>query len=153
MTSTMTSKTHRSGAPGRPPTIARTASLLLLVGASACNTVPLEPQAQMKVSAGTGSWSGVQTWASDTVNGGSLTGYYYWPATAPALPGKRALVLVLHGCLQTAENDVINSASDGGFNWKAVADQYGAVILAPNATGNVYGNHCWDYANSSHNRR
>lgn len=107
--------------------------------------------AQAQVAAGPAVWSTNQTWDADTVNGGSLTGYFYWPATQPALAGKRALVLVLHGCTQTAAGDVIN-ASDGGFNWKATADQYGAVILAPNATGNVYSNHCWDYASTSHNR-
>jgi poly(3-hydroxybutyrate) depolymerase len=113
----------------------------------------LAPQAQ--VQAGPGAWSSNQTWATDAIRGEALTGYYYWPATAPALEGKRALVLVLHGCLQTASGDVINSTgsnADNGFNWKAAADQYGAVILAPNATGNVYFNHCWDYANVQHKR-
>lgn len=119
-------------------------SLALLLGAT-CT-------AQAQVAAGPGAWSGNQTWAADTVNGGNLTGYFYWPATQPVLNGKRALVLVLHGCAQTAAGDVVDSGSDGGFNWKKVADQYGAVILAPNATGNVYSNHCWDYASTSHNR-
>ena len=105
-----------------------------------------------QVQAGPGAWSANQTWAADTVNGGNLTGYLYWPATQPTLDGKRALVLVLHGCGQTASGDVIDSSSDGGFNWKKAADQVGAVILAPNATGNVYGSHCWDYARTSHNR-
>ena len=104
------------------------------------------------VTAGPGTWSGNQTWAADPVNGGNLSGYFYWPATQPMLAGKRALILVLHGCTQTAAADVINDATDGGFNWKATADQYGAVILAPNATGNVYSNHCWDYANTTHTR-
>ncbi len=107
---------------------------------------------QAQVASGPGAWSANQTWAADSVNGGSLTGYFYWPASQPVLAGKRALVLVLHGCTQTALGDVINSSTDGGFNWKGVADQYGAVILAPNATGNVYGNHCWDYASTNHNR-
>ena len=57
----------------------------------------------------------------------------------------------MHGWAQTAAGDVINN-TDNGFNWKAAADQYGAIILAPNATGNVYGNHCWDYASTRHNR-
>jgi len=109
-------------------------------------------QAQAQVQAGPGAWSSNQTWASDSVNGGALTGYYYWPASAPALGGKRALVLVLHGCSQTAAGDVIDSSSDKGYNWKAVADQYGAVVLAPNATGNVYGVHCWDWARTTHSR-
>jgi poly(3-hydroxybutyrate) depolymerase len=108
--------------------------------------------AQAQVQAGPGSWSANQTWASDTVNGGALTGYYYWPATQPTQAGKRALVLVLHGCQMTAAGDVINDATDNGFNWKGVADQYGAVILAPNATGNVSASHCWDYSRPNHNR-
>ena len=102
--------------------------------------------------AGPGTWSSQQSWATDTVNGGKLTGYFYWPASQPTLLGKRALVLVLHGCQQTAANDVINSGTDGGYNWKTVADKYGAVIIAPNAPGNVYANHCWDYASTNHNR-
>lgn len=108
--------------------------------------------AQAQVQAGPGAWSANQTWATDTVNGGALTGYYYWPATNPTLAGKRALVLVLHGCAQTAAGDVIDGTSDKGYNWKGVADQYGAVILAPNATGNLYGSHCWDWAKSTHSR-
>jgi len=112
----------------------------------------LVTQAQAQVQAGPGAWSSNQTWAGDTVNGGALTGYYYWPASAPTLGGKRALVLVLHGCSQTAAGDVIDSTGDKGYNWKAVADQYGAVILAPNATGNVYGVHCWDWARTTHSR-
>jgi poly(3-hydroxybutyrate) depolymerase len=108
--------------------------------------------AQAQVAAGPATWSTNQTWDADTVNGGNLTGYFYWPATQPTLGGKRALVLVLHGCTQTAAGDVINAGSDGGFNWKAMGDQYGAVILAPNATGNVYSNHCWDYASINHSR-
>ncbi|MBC7513260.1 MAG: PHB depolymerase family esterase [Herminiimonas sp.] len=108
--------------------------------------------AQAQVTAGPASWSSNQIWAADTVNGGNLTGYFYWPATQPTLGGKRALVLVLHGCTQTAAGDVIDKSADKGFNWKAMGDQYGAVILAPNATGNVYGNHCWDYASTNHNR-
>jgi poly(3-hydroxybutyrate) depolymerase len=119
-------------------------ALALLAGAQA--------QAQTQVQAGPGTWSGNQTWASDNVNGGALTGYYYWPSTAPRLAGKRALVLVLHGCAQTAAGDIIDGATDKGYNWKGVADQYGAVILAPNATGNLYGAHCWDWARSAHDR-
>lgn len=118
--------------------------------AAACLALAIPASAQLQ--AGPGTWSANQTWATDTVNGGALTGYYYWPATAPLLDGKRALVLVLHGCAQTAANDVIASSSDAGYNWKAAADQYGAVILAPNATGNLYGAHCWDWAATNRSR-
>lgn len=112
----------------------------------------LPVSALAQVQAGPGAWSGNQTWGADSVNGGNLSGYFYWPASQPVLGGKRALVMVLHGCQQTAAGDVIDSGSDKGFNWKAVADQYGALILAPNATGNVAGSHCWDYSISKHNR-
>lgn len=118
--------------------------------AAACLALASPASAQLQ--AGPGAWSANQTWATDTVNGGALTGYYYWPATAPVLDGKRALVLVLHGCTQTAANDVIAGSSDAGYNWKAAADQYGAVILAPNATGNLYGAHCWDWAATNRSR-
>ncbi|MGZ3157607.1 MAG: PHB depolymerase family esterase, partial [Burkholderiaceae bacterium] len=67
------------------------------------------------VTAGTGAWSSQQTWAADSVNGGNLTGYFYWPSSTTTKNGQRALILVLHGCVQTATNDVING-SDGGFN-------------------------------------
>jgi len=109
-------------------------------------------QTPLPVQAGPGAWSANQVWANDTTHGGALSGYYYWPATEPVLGGKRALVLVLHGCGQTAGGDVINSSNDAGYNWKAVADAYGAVILAPNATGNVYGTHCWDWAATNRSR-
>ncbi len=33
-----------------------------------------------------------------------------------------------------------------------MADRYGAVILAPNATGNLYGAHCWDWAAANRSR-
>ena len=118
--------------------------------AAAC--IALAAPASAQLQAGPGTWSANQTWATDTTNGGALTGYYYWPATAPLLAGKRALVLVLHGCAQTAANDVIAGTSDAGYNWKAAADQYGAVILAPNATGNLYNAHCWDWAATNRSR-
>ena len=131
--------------------VKNTHALLRQAAASLFLVLPVAV-AQAQVAAGPGTWSASQTWAADTVNGGSLTGFFYWPATQPMLGGKRALVLVLHGCTQTAAGDVIDSSTDKGFNWKAAADQYGAVVLAPNATGNVYSNHCWDYASTNHNR-
>lgn len=119
---------------------------------AACLALAAAAPASAQLQAGPGTWSANQTWATDTTNGGALTGYYYWPATAPLLSGKRALVLVLHGCAQTAANDVVNGSSDAGYNWKAAADRYGAVILAPNATGNLYGAHCWDWAATNRSR-
>lgn len=103
--------------------------------------------------AGDGKWTG-QTWGTDINHGGEpLKGFYYWPTSQPALAGKRALIVTLHGCSQTAFGDVISSASDDGFNWPEVAEKYGAGIVAPNATGNVQGLHCWEYFGSNHNRK
>jgi poly(3-hydroxybutyrate) depolymerase len=126
-------------------------SIKSFVAHAAIAAALITPFSAQAVTAGPGTWSSNQTWAADSVNGGNLTGYFYWPASQPVKNGQRALVLVLHGCQQTAANDVING-SDGGFNWKAAADQYGAVILAPNATGNVSGSHCWDYSRTNHSR-
>jgi poly(3-hydroxybutyrate) depolymerase len=128
------------------------ASRFKRTAAAACIALAAAAPAHAQLQAGPGTWSANQTWATDTTNGGALTGYYYWPATAPSLDGKRALVLVLHGCAQTAANDVIAGTSDAGYNWKAAADQYGAVILAPNATGNLYSAHCWDWAATNRSR-
>jgi poly(3-hydroxybutyrate) depolymerase len=127
-------------------------ALMFKRAALALACLALAAPAFAQLQAGPGTWSANQTWATDTTNGGALTGYYYWPATAPALDGKRALVLVLHGCAQTAANDVIAGTGDSGYNWKAAADQYGAVILAPNATGNLYSAHCWDWAATNRSR-
>lgn len=77
--------------------------------------------------AGPGAWSSNQTWAADSAHGGNLQGYFYWPASQTTLNGKRALVLVLHGCSQTAANDVIDVST--GYNWAATAERYGAKTL------------------------
>lgn len=130
-------------------TLKRTAARL---AAAALALLAYTGTTHAQVAAGPGAWSANQTWGADSVNGGNLTGYFYWPSTQPTLGGKRALVLVLHGCAQTASGDIVDSTSDKGFNWKTVADQYGAIILAPNATGNVSGSHCWDYSRTSHSR-
>lgn len=101
---------------------------------------------------GDGKWT-AQTWASDPNHGNeSLKGFYYWPKNPPRLAGKRALILVLHGCEQTALGDVIPDTHDDGFNWSATAEKYGAVIAAPNATDNVAGLHCWEYFGTGHTR-
>ena len=86
-------------------------------------------------SAYTGSWSAEQT------VGGKLKTFIYTPATAPALNGKRALMVSLHGCVQ--KNDDIKN--DG--NWEDTADQYGMVVAVPQASGEgTYGYMgCWNF--------
>lgn len=70
----------------------------------------------------------------------------YVPATAPAVAGKRALMINLHGCVQTAST----LASAG--NWQAVADSYGMVVAAPDAPNGGVLLGCWDYYDANHSR-
>lgn len=70
----------------------------------------------------------------------------YVPATAPALADKRALMINLHGCVQTAST----LASAG--TWQAVADAYGMVVAAPDAPNGGVLLGCWDYYDASHSR-
>lgn len=101
---------------------------------------------------GDGKWT-AQIWANDPNHGNeSLKDFCYWPKNPPCLAGKRELMLVLHGCEQTALGDVIPDIRDDGFNWSATAEKYGAVIVAPNATGNAAGHHCWEHYGASHTR-
>ncbi len=55
-------------------------------------------------------------------NPGALRGYTYAPATLPPRP---ALVVVLHGCTQTA------AGYDHGAGWSRLADEHGFVLLYP----------------------
>ncbi|MGE5385372.1 MAG: PHB depolymerase family esterase [Betaproteobacteria bacterium] len=100
---------------------------------------------------------GSGTWVKETATYGSPNlqdAYVYVPKnTAPAvLNGKRALMLTLHGCAQTASGNVINSK----FNWETSAEQYGMVVVAPtvpagtSSTRTVSG--CWDWFGSNHVR-
>jgi poly(3-hydroxybutyrate) depolymerase len=100
---------------------------------------------------------GSGTWVLETATYGTpnlQNAYVYVPKnTAPAvLNGKRALMLTIHGCGQTAPGNVINTK----FNWEATAEQYGMVVIAPtvpsgtSATRTVSG--CWDWFGSNHSR-
>ena len=55
-------------------------------------------------------------------NPGALGAWEYVPDSLPAAP---ALVVVLHGCTQTA------GAYDLGSGWSTMADQYGFIVLFP----------------------
>lgn len=80
--------------------------------------------------------------------------YVYVPAnTNPlVLNGKRALMVSLHGCGQTAPGNVINTK----FNWEATAEQYGMVVIAPTVPSGTSSTRtssgCWDWFGASHNR-
>ena len=81
------------------------------------------------------------SWSSEEVIGGTLETFVYTPATDPALNGKRALMINLHGCIQDNE-DLVEAG-----NWETVADRYGMVVALPQAEGagllGLMG--CWDF--------
>lgn len=81
------------------------------------------------------------SWSSEEVIGGTLETFVYIPATDPALNGKRALMISLHGCIQDNE-DLVEAG-----NWEAVANRYGMVVALPQAEGagllGLMG--CWDF--------
>lgn len=109
--------------------------------------------------------AGNKTWnqITDAAKLGKLQNayYYYWPEAVPAgkmRNGKRALMLTLHGCSQTAPGHVINK----GFNWEATAEEYGMVVVAPtkpdsgkhprSGTGQFSGRECFDWFDTNHDR-
>lgn len=82
------------------------------------------------------------TWSNETIAGMNVRTYV--PASAPALPGGRALMVSLHGCIQTHAN------MQSGGNWQAVADDLEMVVALPAAPkGGVIAG-CWDYYDTNH---
>ena len=69
-------------------------------------------------------------------NPGDLRMFAYVPATA--LP-KPALVVVLHGCTQTA------AGYDFGSGWSTLADKYGFALLMPEQKSSNNGNTCFNW--------
>jgi poly(hydroxyalkanoate) depolymerase family esterase len=69
-------------------------------------------------------------------NPGDLRMLAYVPATA--LP-KPALVVVLHGCTQTA------AGYDVGSGWSALAENYGFALLMPQQKSSNNGNTCFNW--------
>lgn len=83
-------------------------------------------------------------WTTETIAGMNVR--LYTPASAPSLAAGRALMVSLHGCVQSAS--VLQTAG----NWAATAEQYGMVVALPDAPngGVVLG--CWDYYDANHSR-
>jgi len=69
-------------------------------------------------------------------NPGELLMYTYIPKD---LPKKAPLVVVLHGCLQTAEGYAV------GAGWTALADKRGFALLAPEQTQFNNPNRCFNW--------
>jgi len=93
---------------------------------------------------------GSGTWVAETATYGTpnlQNAYVYVPSNSnPAvLNNKRALMITLHGCGQTAPGNVI----DNKFNWKTTAEQYGMVVVAPTVPSGTTSTRttsgCWDW--------
>lgn len=69
-------------------------------------------------------------------NPGRLTGKVHVPSNRAERP---ALVVVLHGCTQTA------SGYDHSAGWSALADQHGFIVLLPEQTRENNGNLCFNW--------
>lgn len=77
-------------------------------------------------------------------NPGDLTGRLYVP---PALVDSAPLVVVLHGCTQTA------AAYDRGAAWSTAADDHGFVVLFPEQTHANNPNLCFNWFSPKDARR
>jgi len=93
---------------------------------------------------------GSGTWVQESATYGTpnlQNAYVYVPKNAnPAVKNnKRALMLTLHGCGQTAPGNVISKK----FNWETTAEQYGMVVIAPTVPSGTSGTRttsgCWDW--------
>lgn len=88
------------------------------------------------------------SWVSETFAGMPVD--IYVPDTAPALAGKRALMISMGGCGQQAAN---NTEFRDQSNWESTADAYGMVVAVPRAPGGgVLWAGCWDYYDENHTR-
>src|SRR5207302_2745980 len=69
-------------------------------------------------------------------NPGNLRMFAYSP---PQYAGNRALVVVLHGCAQTA------ASYDFGAGWSTLADRYGFALLLPEQQHSNNPNGCFNW--------
>ena len=77
-------------------------------------------------------------------NPGNLRMFSYRP---PALADNPALVVVLHGCTQTA------AGYDLGAGWSTLADRYGFALLLPEQQRSNNPNGCFNWFQPEHSRR
>ncbi len=78
------------------------------------------------------------------LNPGNLRMFSYVPTRLPPRPG---LVLVLHGCTQTA------ASYDEGAGWSTLAERYGFVLLAPEQRRSNNPSGCFNWFNAGDTRR
>jgi feruloyl esterase len=77
-------------------------------------------------------------------NPGNLRMFVYRPASLAENP---ALVVVLHGCTQTA------AGYDRGAGWSTLADRYGFVLLFPEQQRSNNPNGCFNWFQPAHSQR
>src|SRR5690349_17222082 len=77
-------------------------------------------------------------------NPGNLRMFGYRPSTLADNP---ALVVVLHGCTQTA------AGYDLGAGWSTLADRYGFALLLPEQRRSNNPNGCFNWFQPGHSRR
>jgi poly(hydroxyalkanoate) depolymerase family esterase len=77
-------------------------------------------------------------------NPGNLRMFAYRP---PTLADNAALVVVLHGCTQTA------AGYDLGAGWSTLADRYGFALLLPEQQRSNNPNGCFNWFQPAHSRR
>ena len=77
-------------------------------------------------------------------NPGNLRMFIYRP---PSFADNPALVVVLHGCTQTA------AGYDLGAGWSTLADRYGFVLLFPEQQRSNNPNGCFNWFQPAHSER
>ncbi len=86
------------------------------------------------------------SWSTEYFLEGMDSVHIYKPSTTPAVNGKRALMLNLHGC-GMSNTDMKNNAG-----WESVADDKGMVVAIPDVPGSGVNGECWDYYGENHTR-
>ncbi|MCR8670477.1 PHB depolymerase family esterase [Agrococcus sp. HG114] len=140
-----------------PRTLAPLAALAAAVVATASGLLGVAPTAQaLSCPAGfehlpgcssesaTSTATTAGSWSTETIAGMSV--HLYVPSSAPALAAGRALMVSLHGCVQTATD------LRGGANWVQTAEEHGMVVALPAAPNGGVLVGCWDYYDSNHSR-
>lgn len=83
-------------------------------------------------------------WESKTASG--MDTRIYTPTGVAKIGDGRALMIVLHGCTQTADQ-----LADNG-NFELAAEEYGVVVAVPNVPNGGVVAGCWDYYGPTHSR-
>ncbi|MBL0884917.1 extracellular catalytic domain type 1 short-chain-length polyhydroxyalkanoate depolymerase [Myceligenerans indicum] len=103
-----------------------------------CESADASGESASSGTASAGSWS--------SRSAGGMTTELYMPTSAPAIPAGRALMVNLHGCVQTS------SDLRSGGNWESTADAYGMVVAVPAVPNGGVIAGCWDYYDTNHSR-